>query len=104
MKNDVLFTLIIIAGSVLLISSAKQPTIPSNTKKRKREEPVIIKCPGDGNCLFSAIGGATGDSSSKVRKKIVREMHKNRNYYEPFFTPKSKNTQITKDKTDIQDK
>lgn len=104
MKNDILFTLIIVASSVLLINNTKKPKHAINTKKRKREEPIVIKCPGDGNCLFSAIGRATGHSSIKVRKKIVREMHNNRIYYEPFFTPKSKNTKITKDKMDVQDK
>jgi hypothetical protein len=104
MKEPVLFALIIIAGSTMLIKTNKSNPNTRSRKRKRENKPIIIKCVGNGNCLFEAGGGATGNSAVKVRKKIVREMYKNRDYYEPFFTPRNKNTTLSRDRMDTQDK
>lgn len=50
--------------------------------------PEIIRCPGDGNCLFSSIGFHVSKPHTVVRREIVDELRRGRERYVPFFTPK----------------
>jgi hypothetical protein len=72
----------IIATGIIIVSVS---TIVLLTRGRKS---VIIRSPGDGNCLFSSIAVFVDRPSNTVRRDIVKELHFNRNVYLPFFTPK----------------
>ena len=47
----------------------------------------IVRCPGDGNCLFHAISFSVDEPCEKVRRRIVKELHQHREKYMGFFTP-----------------
>ena len=46
----------------------------------------VVSCPGDGSCLFWAIGYHVGEEAHTVRGRIVNELDLNRSTYESFVT------------------
>lgn len=55
------------------------------------EEPMppkleVVSCPGDGSCLFWAVGYHVMEDAHTVRGKIVNELDLNRSKYESFVT------------------
>jgi hypothetical protein len=97
----VIVTSLSLLGAIIAVAPQKKKPKPKPTsfspKKRKR---YIESCPGDGNCLFCAIGVSVNKDHMTVRRSIVREMWKNKNRYEPFFTPRQLNNESNVDLID----
>jgi hypothetical protein len=76
---------------VITISIIGIINIPSNNNKisTKTTQHEIVHCAGDGNCLFRAISFHVNEPHLHVRRRIVKELHVNRENYIPFFTPAS---------------
>jgi hypothetical protein len=46
----------------------------------------VVKCPGDGSCMFWSIGYHVNEDAPRVREKIVNEMTVNSKQYKPFIS------------------
>jgi hypothetical protein len=79
MKNTGIITTGIIIATIGTIGLLTRGKITSS---------MIVRSPGDGNCLFSSIAVFVDRPSTVVRRDIVKELLFNRAVYLPFFTPK----------------
>jgi hypothetical protein len=69
---------------VLLSMAILEEPVPLNLGGSPKLE--VVSCPGDGSCLFWAIGYHVMENAHTVRGKIVNELDLNRSKYESFVT------------------